>query len=850
MTFYSDFSDLNGKIYNVEITNSAQGGDTYVTMTGDPCTLETSSNGLFDYIKAKSCTLNIVVHHDDSWYFNLYDPTSRGTKVKVYEYDQNYPNGVKKVIFRGNLVPSQYDQTWTYIDSITLDCIDAVSTCKDFRWTDNGQYNSFIDILLPMLHDAGYQGILYVPRVYDKINNDYSLRESTPERESTPDSPITGDVLDKLTVSSGNFIDDDDEHTKWTQYEVITEILKFLNWSLVTDGDDVWLIDYRAEGRNEEVITYSEYDILNKVPLQETYPSSTTLYNMNMTMLAGGTTNISLDDCFNKIDVSDNLYKIEEISPDIFDDGNHISVSEEIQEESGVNPLNIAQWQRQKTKGWWFWKKTETLEPDGFYYQTLCRMNPLSNWTHYFYRISDMQELNNYENKGYYDAGSRSIYTSGLINKYINTHCCLMQHYAYVKDEGPNKVPSSLDWTSVLTFFVTDDTVGGGSGKLNMSNLDGYEKKVLEYQTPEKINWKPSSGTSWIVIKGDLWYQYNGEKYGDKDKNTLNTISQDKRYYITAPVDKIGDIPETVLYGGLCARVKTDTNYNKGFDMWRMRVQIGEDGVIGTKYWSGSSWIGNPTDFYIQYNNDPSYEDGDPETVPAFKWIHCVNNSDYKDKVGVDGYAIPIKTTDDVPIDKMKITIYTPRLYPVELSNLLNTIFDGNYIAVNWYDVPNMIYCKDFSIDYIYTDTQAWYNNHDNTNKQDLLYTGKINDTFVQTFDTIEMKINTSNPDQPISRSYVIAKLPHPTEQNKFIYPYLTTMKHISGDEEKVQEFNVVDAYLDHNSDPKPIIEANIHGLVNPTTKFSKNQIAGTFVVDSQSFDVRNNNNRIKIIAF
>ena len=82
-------------------------------------------------------------------------------------------------------------------------------------------------------------------------------------------------------------------------------------------------------------------------------------------------------------------------------------------------------------------------------------------------------------------------------------------------------------------------------------------------------------------------------------------------------------------------------------------------------------------------------------------------------------------------------------------------------------------------------------------------------------------------------------------------------MKHKAGDTEKEQEYNIVDLYLDHHSDRKVIYNRNMKGYFKPYQKFSKpgnnegeGKLDGTFMIDTQSFDFRENNNKIKFIAF
>lgn len=848
MTFYSTFSDYNNKKYGVEINAiKTQGEDVNITMSGDPCHIDTSSGKLFDPIKSRSCTLEFVT---DTWYFQLYEPESRGTTVKIYEYDENYEHNEKKVIFRGYLTPCSYDQDWTYLDTITLEAVDALSTTKDFDYVADGDYHTFLDIILSILQSDphGYDGSLYVPQTYTSING----------------STFSGDILPQLMASSNNFIDDDDARTHWKQYDVLYEIMQFLGWSMIPDGDNIWIIDYRALGNSNNTITYSIYDIKTGLPSDTPPPQSESPINLTLDKHASGTTQISIDDVYNRIEISDNLYKIDEISPDIFDDGTHISITQERNMGEGGS-----QWTKYPTKRFLFWTwadkseaSTTVKDPIGYDYQTICRLNESSGWYHYYYRHSSLERIassnpdeEDYNPEGYFDQYTFNDdnwnFKTGDVNKYCNTHGCLIQHYAHINNTGLNTLPPTIDWTDILTFFV----LGPTSQTKLISEFSDWEKPVLEYSIDEEIQWKPRTGTSWFTIKSSLFYQTGGSYDKKKKKNKLSIINtENPAFYVTAPVDKaVEGLSSDMKYCGMYRNKKNHPDsYGLGFSCWKMRLQIGEGNEA--KYWAErydstskryvGYWTKTPSDFYLKFNNDP---DGDSEEyIPEYQWISTVNNMNYKDKVGVDGYAIKLDAEDkDAPTHgKLKLTIYTPSVFPKEYILLESLMVEAGWIKGQQYgftsDLAPIIYCKDFEFGYVYTTTDVWYNNHEDTDKSDKVYIGNINDKYVKTFDTLEFKLNTALEDKPISRSYVV------TASGK----YLATVKHQEGDEEKEQEFNVVDLYLDHHSERKPIMEANIHGMANPDSRYIKNLIEGTYVIDSQSFDVRQNNNRIKIISF
>lgn len=292
-------------------------------------------------------------------------------------------------------------------------------------------------------------------------------------------------------------------------------------------------------------------------------------------------------------------------------------------------------------------------------------------------------------------------------------------------------------------------------------------------------------------------------------------------------------------------------NWGEGWECWKMKLQIDD------KFWDGEKWVtynepvNDPNNddaptFYISYNNGPSNEPKSKEFLPSFDWASPVNTSDYKDKVGVDGYCIPIHWNDSNAPTKgiLKLTIYVPKMIPTRLSLagvLLGTVISDRLHLNYKFDaesVPWTIFVKDFELGVVYTDTQKWWNSHDNNNNEDKVYIGYIDETFKNEFDGVEYKLNTTVKDKPISRSYVTTS-----------ETYLTTMKHIVGDEEKTQEYNIVDMYLDHNSERKTIYEQNVHGLYPPYKKFSSTEF-NNLMIDSQSYNFKKDNNNIKFIEF
>ena len=112
MLYQGYFSNIDNKKYGVEIKTGTSTTPIEITLGGDdPVIITTSSEGLFSPIKSRSCTIDI---YSTEYYLDLYEPTSRGTRVRIFEYEENtslYPGHIGKVIFFGYSAPACRVQT-------------------------------------------------------------------------------------------------------------------------------------------------------------------------------------------------------------------------------------------------------------------------------------------------------------------------------------------------------------------------------------------------------------------------------------------------------------------------------------------------------------------------------------------------------------------------------------------------------------------------------------------------------------------------------------------------------------------------------------------------------------------
>jgi hypothetical protein len=103
---------------------------------------------------------------------------------------------------------------------------------------------------------------------------------------------------------------------------------------------------------------------------------------------------------------------------------------------------------------------------------------------------------------------------------------------------------------------------------------------VLIYNSPKYVNYSPaeSDKTSYLCFTGNLLYQREC-KY-DKVHYNVWTINEDTNYCdgINTPLTEFGCSGTDNAY----SRRKGDADYNKGWNMLKLKLSI------GNKYWNGS----------------------------------------------------------------------------------------------------------------------------------------------------------------------------------------------------------------------------------------------------------------------
>lgn len=903
MHYSAYFTDIEGREYTVEIMTEEGGGSEYeLTLGGSPVIISCESSGLYTPIKTRSCTIDIV---SDGGLFDLYTTDPQGVKVVVYN---GRPDTYQNIIFKGYATPMQYGQDWTTLDNLSLECVDMISTLKEIPYVPwHGTYKCYIDAERLISH--------CIARAVGEENY-FTFRWEWPQEGCIGANGYmlhnTKELLRSVKFNEANFFDDDDEKTPWTYYQVLEEVCKYFNVSCVPYEDRIIFIDY--DYVHSDNATYRTWlYTLDREDLSEITQVTRGKQQKWLGDYAGGTAQVATDDYYNVISVAANRYDIDKIIDDLYDHKNsHISINKEVNKYlmnqhppqqpefgSGLQPFTVME-----VNGWWLWA-SEDVATKRYAYKTYCRLDPLkTGWTQHWYHPDGLTEITPAQNiqglERYYDQyvydlqaqnpGTQLDYNHTPENKWINSIGATFVRYAALEDMKHK--PVSLDWKTAVMFQCAHPCMRTPSvqgvelpqgqtawGKFMMYDMwDGtLEKIALSYDNDYEMCFSPHQGTSWLVVNAKLWYQQNHSNTEDNAGNTpiprhyngdneqsIRPVDLKQRIQMMMPLEDLTDwkgYPFLYYHNGIAAewycRKSFTSAFGYGWTLLKLRLRIGD------KYWDGTQWTTTDSTFFVRFYKEfegREYDTGQAgvkdKVYDAFQmldWMEMISTTDYEDKVGKQGYCIPIEAADNVS-GLVHLDIYMPRMLPKEplIEQYKSDIF-------SWYEISPIVYMKDFSVDYIYTDETEWYLDEE-TDTKDIKYVNDPNEAKEEWEykKNITMKINTWQENRPIAKSYPIINftgdgtLGNPANVERLEYIDTMYEPFVEGIQYTKQEESIISRQLAHYNTPRKMYSANRHNWVKPWAKIHLGDASELsdpeFVVDTQEFDVRYMNNRVTLI--
>jgi hypothetical protein len=152
-------------------------------------------------------------------------------------------------VFTGYVKPNIYDNEYESIaDEIEVSLIDGLSTLQYYDYTVNDKLGtiSFRQLLIKLLKKCNCYSQLYVS----------NFKQLEKELDDC-------DVLNHLFCYEQNFFDNDSEKTAWKCDEILTHLLQYLDYTIVSKGDVVYVISYNqmaVEGIDYTSYNLNEYD--------------------------------------------------------------------------------------------------------------------------------------------------------------------------------------------------------------------------------------------------------------------------------------------------------------------------------------------------------------------------------------------------------------------------------------------------------------------------------------------------------------------------------------------------------------------------------------------------------------
>ena len=894
MKYIGEFISLNNKQYKVEIiTNGISSAETKITLGTDPVIITTESDGLFSPIKSRSCTINIV---SDDFYFDMYASAAKQNEVLIYQYKNNdwY------IIFEGYVTPGVYDQDWQSLSTIEIECCDKISVLQYFKYqyldyTGKGEQQVYLfDLLKKCIEVAGYRNIsIFYP--------DKSLINTA----NSQDIP----VLTSATVSEANLFDDDDEHTPWTYEDILTQICQFLGVSCCVHNNMIYLVDYQCVSKyannvnsykhatNTQVygpnnitnVTFTKDNLMGnspKISLDQTFNKisiSCSLYDYASDDEEDlGSKLIDYNNLYNFLGwgYGNAYYDTWEMTTKVISKNYEVTYDCKLKMYSPQSSDYKA--------GKWKWRFFESNIYDGVpnpevndYYDPYKPSNftkkvEYTDANDIRYCYSELAETMNYQHiyEGFQESNLIIPSAFSYPKKCIYKNIAIPIKYGIYKRGGTSlnyTFNEAIMFTPINRNLNLNDRVhkswtkAGDPGQAEKFRkyVDDYIKNVLNkvrtenckpnlvYEDTVDTRYSAHKGNSYLTFYCELLYQcYIYWKESKKKAYSYNCWkdSEGNNYNTLFPVDLMGFDKAPVAF----SRQYGNSDFNKGWTMLKLQVSVGD------KYWNGTSWQTGECTFEINFHKDMidvSNPNGDheDETFNLYSWMKPVYNTDPAMNIDNKNRYVLTITPEDNLFGKLKVVVFTPYIH-----TSADELFDhgiethgtwGGGSTTYWVKdmridrLPQHIFMKDLEVTYVYSTEDVGSDKEEDDD--DIVYTNVINESYVEEFDEIELKINTQRDNKPQSRSYLL----NGNDNNNYLHDVNCPA---TGHSYRPEE-HLIEKYYNHYATPKKIFDMQtiFDDSITPATPVVYNSLSDKpLCIDSQEINLADDTNEIKLVEF
>lgn len=240
MTITGQFEDIHRNTYTVTFQSDAAGeniiigeGDKRIVFDEDPVVITAEASDLKDTIIKTKCKISLQTR---GYVGNLfYAQDARSISVTVTRYDKETRE--TRTLFRGFVMPVTYTQPFARrYDIFTVNCIDYLSTLKYYNYKH----------LTAKTYDAysAQSGVVSFQDLLDDCFDDTDmLKIFDNSKKLTSDD--AGNIFAQMFISEQQILDKTYDDM-WTQEDVLSEVMKYLNLHCLQRGNTIYMFDWNT----------------------------------------------------------------------------------------------------------------------------------------------------------------------------------------------------------------------------------------------------------------------------------------------------------------------------------------------------------------------------------------------------------------------------------------------------------------------------------------------------------------------------------------------------------------------------------------------------------------------------
>lgn len=286
--------------------------DVELFFSDDPVETSSQVNDTFDVLLCQQASIRLLSRNYRGEFFCN---SCREAVVNIYRNDS--------CVFMGYIEPQAFSQPYNEeLDEVELTCIDCISALQYSNYRNVGaagvtyakvkaeaQQRTFWELLGEILKGCT-DGTDLLSAGTLKIYYDGSKAIDNTEAERYK-------ILEDISISELLFLGDEEDDV-WTQEEVLTELLKYLNLHLMQDGQNLYIFSWETL-RGGGIIRWQE--------LSEGQPYCCTAQTINIRteIVADCDTQITLSETYNQLLLTDDVTEVENIVDSPLDDDSIIT---------------------------------------------------------------------------------------------------------------------------------------------------------------------------------------------------------------------------------------------------------------------------------------------------------------------------------------------------------------------------------------------------------------------------------------------------------------------------------------------------------------------------------------------